>query len=94
MKELLQKYFLEILKNTHVSLALLISVIFFLTPVFMGATSFVQSVWAHDRQLEELEFRVRKIDMVDEKINLLMIEIGISKNKIELIEHHYIKKGE
>lgn len=95
MKALFEKFLFDILHSTKISLAVLIAVLIFLTPAFTGVTGFVQEAWANTRRISDLEHRIQKIDMVDDKLNLLMLEIGVSKNKIELIEQHYLKrKGE
>lgn len=94
MKVLFEKLGFEYLKSVNISVALLIAILIFLTPIFTGVNGFVQESWANTRRIDEIEHRIQKIDMLDEKMNLLMIEIGISKYQIKVIEDHYIKKGE
>lgn len=86
MKETLVKLGFEILSNIKVSLATLVIVIFFLTPVFTSVTSFVQRVEAHDRQLKEHSENFKDIKVLNEKLNLLMIQSGISEYRIKAIE--------
>lgn len=94
MKEILVKLGFGLLQNVKVSLAAIVVFVIFMTPVFTSTVGFVQNVWANTRRIDDLERKVLKIDMVDEKLNLLMIESGISKHRIQNIENHYLKKGE
>ena len=94
MKELFVKLAWGLLHNVKISLAVLIAIGIFLTPAVTSTIGFVQNVLANARRLDEHDKKFEKLDMVDEKLNLLMIESGISKHRIETIENHYLKKGE
>lgn len=94
MNDVLLKIGFGILNNTKISLAVLIIAIVFLTPVFTATTSFVQTVWAHDRIIKENTKKFDSVLMLNEKINLLMIEQGIQKYKIQSIENRYKQPNE
>jgi len=89
MKALLEKYFLSVLSSHKVSLALVLGALVVLTPSYNNYLQLIHQVEAHEKRFNRLE-------IIDTKLNIIMIELGITKFRIESIEkRNYTKpKGE
>lgn len=91
VKEVVSNVALSILKNTKVSLAVLITLAVFLTPALTSIFAFVQETKAAIHKMHALDTSLRNdIKSLHEKINLLMIEQGIQKYKVDAIERRHL----
>lgn len=83
MRELLIKYFFNWLSSHKVSLALVIAVWLLLSPSYNNIIQFQTKTEA---KLEHIEKRFDKIDVLNEKMNAIMLKLGIQEYRIEKIE--------
>lgn len=79
MQVLLKKYLFDWMGSHKVSLALIVAVWISLSPSYNNYLSLISKVEAHEKQLS-------KLDVIDSKLNAIMIELGINKYRIESIE--------
>ena len=89
MKALFAKYFSEWVGSHKVSLGLVVGALVVLTPSYNNYLQLIHQVEAHEKRFDKLE-------IIDNKLNIIMIELGITKFRIESIEkRNYTKpKGE
>ena len=68
------------LNSRKISLALVVALWFFLSPSYNNFIQLTEKVNAHEKKFE-------KLDIIDNKLNAIMLEIGINKFRIERIEN-------
>ena len=88
MKALFAKVFSEWVGSHKVSLSLVFGALVVLTPSYNNYLQLIHTVEAHEKRFDRLE-------IIDTKLNAIMIELGITKFRIESIEKNNTKpKGE
>lgn len=90
MREIALKFVWEWMSSHKISLAVIVAVWIMLSPSYNNFLRMNVMVEAHEKRFE-------KLDVIDDKLNLLLIELGIQKSKIEAVERRYYQptnKGE
>jgi len=93
IKAYLLKFFVDWLNSHKISLALVVAIWILLSPTYDNLIQFQTKTEAKFDYYDEFLREERKFKKeLSDKMNLLMIETGISKSKIEAIEKQNYNK--
>lgn len=91
VKEILASVIKEIVQKAVVPLPVIIMLWVLLSP---GYNNLIQFQTKAEAKFEFHEKKFEKLDVIDDKLTVIMIELGIQKEKIKSIENNKHHSGE